>query len=425
MFRTAGPAHPACGRPAPHMTSIAHLISSGPSVQAARPSLTAADLPVARRGDGGGALPKGLYLHVPFCFHKCHYCDFYSFVDSQGRQPAYTERLLEEIEASQAYLEPPLETIFIGGGTPTLLEPRLLGRVLEELSPLHAAEVTVEANPETVTGPLLEVLVAGGVNRISMGAQSFHPGHLRMLERHHDPASVRRSVELARAAGIDNINLDLIFAIPGQVLGEWLSDLEAALALQPEHLSCYGLTYEPNTPLTARLRSGAVARVDEDVEAEMYVATLDRLADAGFEHYEISNWARPGRRCRHNMLYWTNQAWWPCGPSASGHSRGVRWKNVPNLGAYLQSRGLPPVTDSEQLGEEGRAGEALMLGLRLIEGIGLPDLAMLLAAGSAGERRAEAIERHIAGALLVRDRGRLALTRRGLLLADTVLADLL
>ncbi len=406
------------------MSSIAHLISSGPSVQAARPPLTAAVLPLRQGGDGG-TLPKGLYVHVPFCFHKCHYCDFYSFVDSRGRQPAFTERLLEEIEASEAYLSGPLETIFIGGGTPTLLEPGLLGRVLAALSPFGAAEVTVEANPETVTEPLMEVLVRGGVNRISIGAQSFHPGHLRMLERHHAPASVRRSVELARAAGIANINLDLIFAIPGQDLAGWQDDLEEALSLQPEHLSCYGLTYEANTPMTARLRSGSVTRVEEDVEAEMYLAAIDRLAAAGFEHYEISNWSLPGRRCRHNLLYWMNEAWWPCGPSAAGHCGGVRWKNMPNIGLYLESRGLPPVTAVERLDEDARAGEALMLRLRLVEGIALPDLASLLGTGPSAGRRAEAIERHVEGGLLVRDRERLRLSRRGLLLADTVLADLL
>ncbi len=406
------------------MIPLAQLTTSGPRLQA--PCVTASDLPVA-----GGSGPRGLYVHVPFCVHKCHYCDFYSLVETgpDSRQPAFAERLIEEIEAVAPRIPDPLQTIFVGGGTPTLLSPdlwaRLLAALRTHLSLGPGLEFTVEANPDSLEPELLDVLVKGGVNRLSIGAQSFNPRLLATLERRHNPANVRRAVGLARAAGITNVNLDLIFGIPGQDLDTWLADLDEAISLEPLHLSCYSLMYEPNTPLTARMRSGAIRRVDEDVEAAMYEATIDRLHEAGFEHYEISSWARPGRACAHNLLYWRNESWWPLGPGAAGHVNGVRWKNVPRLGDYLRVRPLPPITDVEQLDEDGTVGEILMLGLRLIEGIGEPQLRTLLARGRHGSQRASAIEQQVAAGLLARRDGFLRFTRRGLLLADTVLAEVL
>ena len=410
------------------MVPLAQLTSTDEGLQA--PISTAADLPFAP-GAAGGPGPTGLYIHVPFCIHKCHYCDFYSLVETgpKSRRPAFTDRLIEEIQAAGPWLTGPLETIFVGGGTPTLLEPdlwtRLLAAIRGDLNLQPDYEFTVEANPDTLSAELLEVLAAGGVNRLSMGAQSFDPALLKALERTHDPDNVPRGVEMARAAGITNFNLDLIFGIPGQTLEGWARDLETVLALEPAHLSCYNLTYEPNTPLAAKLRRGVIQRVDEDVEAAMYEATIDRLAGAGFEHYEISNWARPGRACRHNLLYWRNGSWWPLGPGAAGHVDGVRWKNAPRLGDYLRVRPLPPITRQEQLDQDGRIGEILMLGLRLLEGIGLDRLAALLAVGDRGELRRLAVERHTATGLLEQTDGRLRFTRAGLLLADTVLVDLL
>ena len=372
--------------------------------------------------------PVGAYLHVPFCFHKCHYCDFYSIVAGAERQEAFVERLIEEILAARPFLADPLRTIFVGGGTPTLLEAelweRLLGAISVGLPRRPDAEFTVEANPETLDRALAEVLVAGGVNRISIGAQSFQPQHLKMLGRWHEPASVERAAAVARGAGVHNINLDLIFGIPGQTLAGWLADLEAALALCPDHLSCYGLMYEPNTPMTAKVHRGWIRPVSETLEAAMYEATVERLAAAGFEQYEISSWARPDRECRHNLLYWTNGFWWPLGPAAAGHVGGVRWKNVPRLGDYLRCRPHPPITDVERLDEDGRVGEALMLGLRLVAGIPLERLTGLLARGRRGAERARAIERHVANGLLARRGGMLRLTPPGRLLADSVLADL-
>jgi oxygen-independent coproporphyrinogen-3 oxidase len=415
------------------VTLITQFTRSGVGDQPASGPQTIADLVPAAQVASADP-PTGVYVHVPFCRHKCGYCDFYSVVAARSRQEAFARRLVEEIRASSAWLPRPADTAFFGGGTPTLLAADLwadiLGALADHLPPGRRtgdgpAEITVEANPETVTEPLLAVLAGGGVNRISIGVQSFHPHLLRTLDRRHDPADVARSVRHARSAGIDNISLDLIFGIPGQSLDAWRGDLEAALALEPAHLSCYGLTYEPSTPLAASVRAGRLRPVDEDLEATMYEVAIDRLDRAGFEHYEISNWARPGRRCRQNLLYWNNGQWWPLGPGAAGHVAGWRWTNAPSLEAYLGGTALPPITGAERLDDDGRVGEVLMLGLRLVEGIPLERIEALLAVGGRGRQRARAIERHVGAALLCRRGGRLRLTPRGLLLADRVLADLI
>jgi oxygen-independent coproporphyrinogen-3 oxidase len=206
---------------------------------------------------------SGLYVHVPFCFHKCHYCDFYSIVDSQDRQAAFVDRLIGELTAASQHFGQPLQTIFVGGGTPTLLRvelwKRLLAAIHESVQLERDYEWTVEANPETLTSELVDVLIAGGVNRFSIGCQSFNPVHLKTLERWHDPRNVHRSVEILRVAGVSNFNLDLIFGIPGQSLDEWQADLDNALSLAPSHLSCYSLMYEPNTPLTDRSFTASIA----------------------------------------------------------------------------------------------------------------------------------------------------------------------
>jgi len=377
----------------------------------------------------------GLYVHVPFCFHKCHYCDFYSIVDDSDRQGQFTDRLIDEIQAvADAADRPKLNTIFVGGGTPTLLAPgywRALLAAIDNVFDLsNLAEFTVEANPETVTGELMHTLAAGGVNRISIGCQSFNPDHLQTLERRHAPGSVVTAVKHARASGIDNINLDLIYAIPGQTLEQWHDDLQRALALGPTHLSCYALTYEPNTPMTVKLRRGRIKRADDDVETAMFEATIDTLCAAGFEHYEVSNFAlmshkrklMDSHRCLHNMGYWLNRDWLAVGPSASGHVRGMRWKSVAHLGRYLASAGGAPIeADSvEQLDAAASVGEQLMLRLRLIEGVPTDWLA-----ANASPKQMRVIDQHIDQGLLARSGDHIQLTRRGLLIADTVIADLL
>lgn len=375
------------------------------------------------------ARPQSVYVHIPFCFHKCHYCDFYSIVDTPEKQERFVDRLSGELLSLQPFAASPAGTIFVGGGTPTLLEPRLWQRllpVLRAVIPIGAGgEFTVEANPETVTAELVDILVAAGVNRLSIGAQSFNPAHLKTLERWHDPANVGHAVGLARDAGVRNVSLDLIFAIPGQSLDDWLADLDAAIALEPAHVSCYALTYEPNTPLTVRLNSGQVKRLDEDIEAEMFLATRARLRSAGYEAYEISNFARPGFECRHNLAYWRNDDWITAGPSASGHVAGWRWKNAPHLGRYLDSTGLAPLAECERVGAATRLAERLMMGLRLAEGLDIAGVMAQAEEIGRGEALGAAVEACVRKGQVIARGGRWTIAEGSLLIADTILGELM
>ncbi len=374
----------------------------------------------------------GCYLHVPFCFHKCHYCDFYSIVDREDRQARFTDRLIAEIQAWSPCFSRSPQTLFVGGGTPTLLAPELWKRLLKAVKRfMHGgpqSEFTVEANPETVTDQLLAILADGGVSRLSIGAQSFKARHLKTLERWHEIDNVARAMERARQAGITNLNLDLIFAIPGQTLEDWLSDLRAALSLRPTHLSCYALTYEPNTPLHKKAESGRVVRCDEQLEMAMYQATIETLSRAGYDHYEISNFALmktqnenpKSFRCQHNLNYWHNENWLAFGPSAAGHVDGLRWKNVARLADYLDSTGPSPAEEIEQLDEERSIGEQIMLRLRLTEGIERAWIEPRL-----NRWRREKIDAQIERGLLECTDTHLRLTRPGMLLADSVIGELL
>ncbi|MBX3356841.1 MAG: radical SAM family heme chaperone HemW [Phycisphaeraceae bacterium] len=393
---------------------------------------------------------RSLYIHVPFCFHKCHYCDFYSIVDTQDRQGAFTDRLVAELAALAPHAAgAPLRTIFVGGGTPTLLQTRYWERLLAaldhhfDLSLVRSAagaddgigEFTVECNPETAHAEQMALLRAGGVNRISIGAQSFDPVHLKTLERWHDPANVERAATLAREAGIGRVSIDLIYAIPGQTLEEWSRDLDRALALGVHHLSCYSLTYEPGTAMTARLATGTFAQADEDLEADMGLLTRSRLRDAGLDRYEISNFARPGHESRHNLAYWRQEQWLAAGPSASAHvlastdRRGgsLRWKNTPRLGDYLASTGHSPVIDFESADPARLIRERLMMGLRLREGIDADGLLMdLRAIDPAGESSLRgAANRVAARGHLLDTAGRWTLSEDGFMFADAIAGELM
>lgn len=368
----------------------------------------------------------GLYVHVPFCFHKCHYCDFYSIVDQRDRQVAFTKALIAELAAANEQYSLDARTVFVGGGTPTLLAAERWVELLNALRATdvltHVAEFTIEANPETVTAELMQTLVVGGVSRLSIGAQSFDPALLKTLERWHEPASVGRAVALARDAGIDNLNLDLIFAIPGQTLDQLDRDLDRALALEPEHLSCYSLIFEPGTPLTVKKQQGKIHPIEESLEAAMYQHVIKRLAEAGYQQYEISNWAKPGRPCQHNLIYWQGENYLGIGPSASSFVEGRRWKNQPHLGAYLASPGHPVTVDHETLDPEARLGEQLMLRLRLTQGIGLDWLSGVM---PADDRRRDELRRFQSLGLIEETATHLRLTPRGLLLADAIASELL
>ncbi len=402
-----------------------------------RPRQTARRLLAAARDAGASSQDaRSLYLHIPFCAHKCHYCDFYSIVDRQDRQLAFTRRLQRELEAL-APLAGPLESIFVGGGTPTLLAPALWRELLGtlersfDLSAIRSrdGEFSVECNPETATNELFDVLVGGGVNRISIGAQSFNASHLHTLERRHDPANVAKSVELARGAGIGRQSVDLIFAVPGQSLDEWTSDLERAIALGTEHLSCYALTYEPNTAMTARLERDEFTRADEDLEADMYELTVDRLRREGLQRYEVSNYARPGRECAHNLAYWRQHDWLAAGPSASGHLAGHRWKNTPRLDDYLSidDEGFAPIIEHEPPDARRAMRERIMTGIRLREGLeidGVCAAAERLAPGARRRLETSAAWHQQVGLIVVCE-GRWVLTDAGFLMGDRVASDLM
>lgn len=372
-----------------------------------------------------GAAPQAIYAHVPFCRHKCHYCDFYSLVDQRGRIELFADRFEREAEAVAGLVDAgSIRTAFVGGGTPTLLPAADLQRVLAAIRRLagdRLEEFTVEANPETVTDEIAAAIVAGGVDRTSIGCQSFDPRHLTTLERHHDPASVPRAVARLRAAGIRRLNLDLIFGIPGSTLEDWRRDLDAALALEPDHLSCYGLVFEPGTPLAEKQRLGRIDAIDDEIEAAMYDLVRDRLREAGFEHYEISNWCRPGEACRHNLVYWTAGEWVALGPAAAGSLRGVRYRHRPRLDDWLEESGVTRAIDVDRPDADTARGETLMLGLRLRSGMRRSVVEPLLAED---DRRRSLVGGHLdAGRLEWRD-DHLRIADDAVMMADSVLSDL-
>jgi oxygen-independent coproporphyrinogen-3 oxidase len=319
--------------------------------------------------------PAAAYVHVPFCAHHCGYCDFAVAV---GRDDAIV-RYLSALEAELSGLGTPqsVGTIFLGGGTPTHLATapldRLLTAVRRWLPPVTGQEFSVEANPGTLDTEKITVLAAHGVNRVSLGAQSFHPALLRVLERDHQPADVPRAVDRIRQR-IAQVSLDLIFGVPGQTLADWHSDLAQALALGPDHVSTYGLTFEKGTRLWKQRQQGQLQSLDEDAELAMYLHAMDTLAPAGLEHYEISNFARPGRRCRHNGVYWANEAYFGFGMGAARYVRGRRELNTRDLTTYLNRAlaGQSPTFQSETLEPEDRARETIGQNLRRAEGIARP-----------------------------------------------------
>src|SRR5271170_997306 len=376
---------------------------------------------------------KALYVHVPFCSTKCHYCDFYSLAGHLDKAGDYLDALAEEIKIQTDHfgsIAP--ETIFIGGGTPTLLFPADLAKLLKmitcSLNPRNLLEFTVESNPNTFDSEKARVLRDANVNRISFGAQSFIPSELAALQRDHDPKSVPAAVRAARDAGIQNVNIDLIFAIPGQTLDTLEQSLDMALMCRPEHLSCYSLMYEPNTPLTARLKKGLVTPVDESTELAMLKLVHEKLSSAGMFGYEISNYARPGRECRHNLHYWNASNHLAWGPSAWAHHSGWRWKNAPSLmrwgDALRRKPAIGPITEREQLTGLKRWGELAILQLRLKQGIDLK--AFERRTGIQVQDQLDGVLRKYNGlGFLNIDQEHLALSDAAIAVSDTIFADVL
>ncbi len=375
-----------------------------------------------------------LYVHIPFCFHKCHYCDFYSITrQTPQRMEKFVDRLLAEADfwadsRRGSTIQP--TTIFFGGGTPSLLPlpamQRLIAGLRKRFDFSQISEWTVEINPATADAGYCQMLHESGVDRLSFGAQSFNPVELALLERHHDPADVPRSLEIARAAKFRRLNLDLIFALPNQTLSDWSASLERAIALNTTHLSCYALTYEPNTAMAVRLRLGQFSAAPEAVELEMLHHTRDRLRAIGRPPYEVSNFAVPGEECRHNLNYWTGGDYLALGPSGASHIQGCRWKNRPHLGEWENAidAGDLPAVDVESLTARQRAGELAMLMLRLESGL---DFAAFTARLGSDPRSlfADPIDRLLHLNLVEMTPTTVRLTRSGINVADAIAAEFL
>lgn len=399
-------------------------------------------LPLGDPAPLDGALPAdividdaqdfGVYLHVPFCRVRCGYCDFNTYTATElrgARQDTYADEVLREIEISRTVLSArgalrPARTVFFGGGTPTLLPGGDLARMLagvRDTFGLHpGAEVTVEANPDTVTEALAHELAAAGVTRLSIGMQSAVPHVLATLDRTHDPAGVAVAVAAARGAGLD-VSVDLIYGAPRESLTDWQASVETAIDLAPDHISAYALIVEDGTKLARQIRRGEVAMPDDDLQADMYEYVDERLAAAGFAWYEVSNWATSDdHRSRHNLAYWRGTDWWGYGPGAHSHVDGLRWWNVKHPAAYAQrlAAGESPAAGRERPDEASRRVEDVLLRSRISEGIAVSELT--------GEGR-HAIAALIADGLIdgaTALRGRVVLTRRGRLLADAVVRAL-
>jgi oxygen-independent coproporphyrinogen-3 oxidase len=378
-----------------------------------------------------------LYVHIPYCQRRCPYCDFNAHAPPTWSEERYTATLLHEIHhAARSGTWPrdeEIATIFIGGGTPSLLSPDSIARILSAVRGAFAvtddAEITMEANPGTVDARSLAGFRATGVNRISFGVQSLNDRHLLTLGRIHDADASRRAVGQARDAGFAAINTDFMFGVPGQSLEEWLVDLGGALALDPGHISAYNLTYEEGTAFHAWRAEGRLVAADEDDEVQMLLGTQRVLGDAGYEQYEISNYARPGRRCRHNVTYWRRQPYLGVGAGAHSFASkpawGHRWANArpPELYmAMVEGQGHARASEEHPSREEA-VGETLFLGLRLLEGIDVAAFAGTF--GAAPDAARPALRPLVANGLLEQTTDRLRLTRAGLLHADSVFAALM
>jgi oxygen-independent coproporphyrinogen III oxidase len=364
---------------------------------------------------------RHLYLHLPFCAHRCGYCDFVTVVGREDRHGAYVEALLRELGLERHVLADELDTIFLGGGTPTFTEPAALERLLGALP--DAREVTVEANPETVTPDLAALLSRNRVNRVSLGAQSFNTALLEVLERHALGEDVRRSVYVLRDAGFDNINLDLVYGIPGQSPADLDRDLDEALLLAPEHLSCYELEAKPGTRFT-HAHGEELERQAESME-DYFERVVERLTAAGYRWYETANFCRPpdaaarDLRSRHNLGYWQGHDYLGLGIGAVSTLAGTRRRTTPRLALYLEALGaggVPP-RELEAIDDDTRKRERVMLGLRLDEPLAL--------AGLEPAVDEEALERLVRLELVSRGPHTLALTKRGRFLGGRVTADLL
>ena len=370
----------------------------------------------------------GLYVHIPFCSAICNYCNFNRGLFDAALKERYVEALILEIErAGRAGGAGRADTIYFGGGTPSLLEPAEIGRIVAACRAAFDvagdSEITLEANPESVDEARLAGFRAAGVNRLSFGVQSFREPELRRLSRLHTVDRARSAVAEARAAGFDNLSLDLMMWLPEQQVTEWLESVDAAIALGPEHLSLYLLEVYPNAPLKDDMARARWSQAPDDDAAVMYLTAMERLEASGYEQYEISNVARPGRRSRHNVKYWSDGEWLGFGCGAHSTRRAVRWKNVASIGDYTRrlEEAESPAIDQRPLSLEERLGDALFTGLRLTEGVNLDAIRAVYGVDVWARHRDE-LEPFLQAGLLRREGARMRLTRQGMLLAHEVMA---
>ncbi|AYY14085.1 coproporphyrinogen III oxidase [Actinobacteria bacterium YIM 96077] len=395
---------------------------------------------------GVGSRPFGLYLHVPFCTTRCGYCDFNTYTAAElgdvpgASRSSWADAAISELRLARRVMhgpawpgagpveraDMPVATVFVGGGTPTLLPPADLGRVLKaidaEFGLAPDAEITTEANPETLTPDVLAGLREAGFTRISIGMQSVRAHVLAVLDRVHTPGRAEQAAREARAAGFEHVSLDLIYGTPGESQDDWRASLEAAIGADPDHVSAYALIVEEGTRLAARIARGELPMPDDDDHADKYILAEDVLTAAGFSWYEVSNWARtPDARCAHNLLYWTGADWWGIGPGAHSHVGGTRWWNLKHPASWARrlAEGQSPAYAREILDARTREMERVLLEVRLAGGL---DGAVLDDDGWAAAWRA--VDGGLADADALSE-GRLVLTLRGRLMADAVVRDLL
>ena len=367
---------------------------------------------------------QGLYVHVPFCASRCIYCGFYSTTLSRLR-PAYVEALLKELSLRQDFAREPWHTIYIGGGTPSQLPPDLLQKLFAGIDCSEAVEVTVECNPDDVTPDYAALLASLPINRISMGVQTFNDSRLNFLHRRHNAAEARAAVANLRRAGIGNISIDLMFGFPGETLDDWQTDIDEALSLEVSHISAYSLMYEEGTRLYRMKQDGSVKETGEETSRAMYYALDDRLAAAGYEHYEISNYALPGHRALHNSGYWRGVPYMGIGAAAHSYTGDRRSWNIADVERYIEAidRGILP-SEAEVLDTDTRYNDTVMLALRTAEGINLDRLEHDFGKPRLDYCLANAA-RYITDGLLLCEDNRLRLTRNGLFVSDMVMSDLM
>jgi oxygen-independent coproporphyrinogen-3 oxidase len=374
-----------------------------------------------------GTPPRAAYIHVPFCRHRCGYCNFTLVAGRDDLIADYLRAI--ELELAQFYSPQEVDTLYFGGGTPTYLNAKQFRQLSATVLPWHPVadsyEWTVEANPADINEPMVETLASLGVTRLSLGGQSFRAEKLRQLERDHEPADIEHAVHLARNAGM-HVALDLIFGAPGETLDQWSADLDAGITLAPDHVSTYGLTFEPGTAFWSRRLRGELQQIDESLERDMYALAIDRLTAAGFEHYEVSNFAQPGRRSRHNETYWAGAGYFAAGPGAARYVDGIRESNHRSTTTYITRilSGESPIAEREQLSPEARARELLVFALRRMEGISRHEFV-----GKTGyeidELVAAPLKKFTSLGLLSDDGNVVRITREGLFVSDAIWPEML